>query len=74
MEGLVVKVVEDNDHLGQIVSGKCQEEKNVDLRLRKGRKSLFSLLGSGFSFKCFLSPAVKLHIYRTFSALLPGLD
>ena len=36
------------------------------MRLRKGRKSLFSLLGSGFSFKCFLSPAVKLHIYRTY--------
>ena len=66
MEDEIVKVVEDNDHLGQIVSGQNQELKNVDLRLLKGRKSLFALLGSGFSFKCFLSPVVKLHIYRTY--------
>ena len=49
MEDEIVKVVEDNDHLGQIVSGQNQELKNVDLRLLKGRKSLFALLGSGFS-------------------------
>ena len=62
----IVKVVEDNEHLGQIVSGKRQEEKNVDMKLQKGRNCLFGLLGSGFSFKCFLSPLVKLHIYRTY--------
>ena len=67
MDGEIVKVVENNEHLGQIVSGKKQEEKNVDLKLEKGRKSLFSLLGSGFSYKCFLSPVLKLHIYRTFT-------
>ena len=62
----VVKVVEDNEHLGQVVSGKNQEEKNVDLRITKGRKCLFGLFGVGFAFKCFLSPVVKLHIYRTY--------
>ena len=67
MNNEVVKVVENNEHLGQIVSGKRQAEKNVDLRLQKGRKGLFGLLGSGFSFKCFLSPVVKLHIYRTYT-------
>ena len=67
MNDEVVKVVEDNEHLGQIVSGKRQAEKNIDLRLQKGRKCLFSLLGAGFSFKCFLSPVVKLHIYRTYT-------
>ena len=61
-----VKVVEDNEHLGQIVSGTNQEQKNIDLRISKGRKCLFGLLGAGFAFKCFLSPVVKLHIYRTY--------
>ena len=67
MDGEKVKVEENNEHLGQIVSGKQQEQKNVDQRIEKGRKSLFSLLGSGFSFKCNLSPVLKLHIYRTFT-------
>ena len=61
MNNDVIKVVENNDHLGQIVSGK-----NVDQRLEKGRKSLYSFLGSGFSFKCLLSPVLKLHAFRTF--------
>ena len=34
-----VKVTVDNDHLGQIVSGLGQEEKNIELRLNKGRGS-----------------------------------
>ena len=66
MNGEVVKVVEDNEHLGQVVSGRNQEEKNVDLRITKGRKCVFGLLGVGFVFKCFLSPVVKLHSYRTY--------
>ena len=67
MDKEVVKVVTDNEHLGQIVSGKNQENKNVDLRLEKGRKNLYSFLGAGFSYKCLLSPVLKLHIYRTFT-------
>ena len=35
MAGQPIDVVEDNDHLGQIVSGFRQEEKNVDLRIQK---------------------------------------
>jgi hypothetical protein len=66
MNDEVVKVVEDNEHLGQVVSGRNQEENNVDLRITKGRKCLFGLLGVGFAFKCFLSPVVKLHSYRTY--------
>ena len=66
MGGQTVEVVENNEHLGQIVSGSRQEEKNVDLRILKSRNMLFSLLGPAFSFKCLLSPTVKLHIYRTF--------
>ena len=48
------------------MSGSRQEEKNVDLRIQKSRNTLFGLLGPAFSFKCLLSPTVKLHIYRTF--------
>ena len=66
MSGQTIQVVENNDHLGQIVSGSRQEEKNVDLRIQKSRNTLFGLLGPAFSFKCLLSPLVKLHIYRTF--------
>jgi hypothetical protein len=66
MNDEVVKVVEDNEHLGQVVSGQNQAEKNIDLRVVKSRKCLFGLLGAGFAFKCFLSPVVKLHIYQTY--------
>lgn len=65
MDGEQVEVVEDNDHLGQIVSGCRQVEENIDDRIKKKRKSLFSLLGLAFSYKCLLSPSMKLHIYRT---------
>ena len=50
------------------MSGRRQEEKNIDLRLEKGRKSLFGLLGAGFAFKSSLSPVVKLHIFRTYAS------
>ena len=67
MDGQAVQVVEDNEHLGQLVSNTHQAQKNVDLRLEKGRKNLFSLLGAGFAFKSHLSPVLKLHIYRTYT-------
>ena len=67
LNGERVKVTEDNDHLGQVVSGVSQEEKNVDLRIDKARKNLFGLLGAGFAFKCLLSPLVKFHLYRTYT-------
>ena len=67
MAGETVKVVENNDHLGQIVSGSRQEEKNVDERLKKSRNNLFGMLGPAFAFKCLMSPLVKLHLFRTFT-------
>ena len=66
MEGCKVSVVDNNDHLGTIVSGSDQERKNIDANIKKGRKSLFSLLGPAFSFKCSLSPQVKIKLYRTY--------
>ena len=65
MGGQTIKVVENNEHLGQIVSSSRQESKNVDLRIQKARGSLYSLLGPAFAYKCLLSPLVKLHIFRT---------
>ena len=67
MDGVKVDVVDNNEHLGQIISGFQQESKNVDNRLTKGRKSLFGLLGAGFAYKCMLSPAVMIYLYKTFT-------
>ena len=63
MDNTRVSVVENNDHLGQIISGEGQEEKNVDQRVQKARQSLFSMLGPAYAYKCMLSPAVKLHLF-----------
>ena len=68
MDGQQVSVVEDNDHLGLVISGNKQIQKNIDLRIEKGRKSLFSLLGPAYSYKCLLSPSVKLFLYRTYTS------
>ena len=65
MDGGTVNVVENNEHLGQIVSGLRQEEKNIDQSISKGRKSLFGMLGAAFSYKCHLSPVLKIYIFRT---------
>ena len=66
MDGEKVLVSEDNEHLGLIVSGTDQESKNVDQRISKGRKALFSLLGPAFNSKSLLSPMMKCHIYKTY--------
>ena len=63
MDNKPVSVKEDNDHLGLIVSGYKEEEKNIDLKIKKARGSLFKLLGLAFSSKCLLSPAVQIHLY-----------
>ena len=76
MDGEQVKVVENNDHLGQIVSGYRQEEKNIDERILKGRNNLFGMLGAAFSYKCHLSPVLKIHLFRTFTCpiIISGLS
>ena len=69
MDGEKVNVVEDNEHLGQIISGERQIIKNIDLRITKSRNSLFSLLGPAYQYKCLMSPAVKIHLFRTYRRL-----
>ena len=67
MNGSTINVVENNQHLGQIVSGIRQEGKNVDQSLKKARGSLFSLLGTAFLYKCTLGPLVQIHLFRTYT-------
>ena len=66
MDNTQVSVNEDNDHLGLIVSGLREENKNIDLKIKKARGCLFKLLGPAFSFKCLLSPAVQVHLFRIY--------
>ena len=66
MDNLPVSVKEDNDHLDLIVSGISEEEKNIDLKIKKARGSLFKLLGPAFSYKSLISPALQIHLFRVF--------
>ena len=52
-----------------------EEQKNVDENIEKCRKSLFSLLGPAYAFKCLLSPVVQAHLWKTYNlpVLLSGL-
>ena len=75
LNGQEISVVENNDHLGLIVSGMDEELKNVDNNINKCRRSLFSLLGPAFSYNCQLSPATQIHLWHTYNlpVLLSGL-
>ena len=66
LNGQQVKVAENNEHLGQIVSGVDQEQKNIDIRICKGRNGLYSLLGPAFQHKSLLNPKLKHHLYQTY--------
>ena len=59
-------VSEDNDHLGLVVSGLNEEQKNVDKNIKSARDSLFSYLGNIFSYRCKLSQAVQCHTWSVF--------
>ena len=76
IDGQKLEVVEDNEHLGLIVSGLHEEQKNIDMNIIKCRNSVFSLLGAAYSYKCLLSPIAQCHIWRTCSLpiLLSGLS
>ena len=75
LNGEKVKVVENNEHLGLIVSGSDEEQKNVDDNIINCRNSVFALLGPAFAFKCLLSPLVQIHLWRTYNlpVLVSGL-
>ena len=67
LNGEQIRVVVDNEHLGLVVSGIHEEQKNVDSKISQCRNSLFGLLGPALSYKCKLSPQVQLHLWRTYS-------
>ena len=56
------KIGTDNEHLGLVVSGWNEEQKNVEKNIDQCRKSLFRLLGPALSYKCKLSPLAQLHL------------
>ena len=62
-----ISVVENNDHLGLVVSGTQEEQKNVDSNIQQCRNSMFALLGPAYAYKCLLAPAVQCHLSRTYS-------
>ena len=71
LDGQPVNVVDNNEHLGLIVSGSDEEDKNIDENIHKCRKSLFGLLGPAFAFKCLLSHSTQVFLWRMYS--LPSL-
>ena len=52
----------DNEVVKILTMSTVSENKNIDLRLEKGRKNMHSFLGA-FSYKCLLSPVLKIHIF-----------
>ena len=62
-----ITVCENNDHLGLVVSGTREEQKNLEANIQECRKSLFSLLGPAYAYKCLLPPTVKIHLWRTYN-------
>ena len=75
LNGEKISVVDSNEHLGLVVAGCDEEQRNVDQNIVKCRNSIFALLGPAFSFKCLLSPLLQLHLWRTccYPILISGL-
>lgn len=59
MNGIQIEVTEDNEHLGQIISGNNSTQKNVDLNMDKARKCLFSLMGCPISYHSEVNPNIQ---------------
>ena len=76
LQGDKLKVSENNEHLGLVVSGKDEELKNVDRNIKAARNSLFGFLGNVFAYRCKLSQAVQYHTWKVFvkPVLLSGLS
>ena len=67
LDGDHIMVSEDNEHLGLVVSGNNEEQKNIDANIQDCRKSLLGLLGPAFAYKCLLPPTVKVHLWRIYN-------
>ena len=76
LNGERVQVAENNDHLGLVVSGWHEEQKNIDKKINKCRDSLFAMLGATYAHRCKLSPVLQSHLWRTYNlpVLVSGLS
>ena len=76
LDGTPIAVHETNEHLGLVVAGVNEEQRNIDANVQECRKSLLGLLGPAFAFKCLLPPTVKTHLWHTYnlSVLCSGLS
>ena len=76
LNGDKITVTDDNEHLGLVVSGMHEEQKNLDANIQECRNSLFALLGPSYAYKCLLTPTVQIHLWRTFNlpVLCSGLS
>ena len=70
LNGERVRVVDTNEHLGLVVSGLDEEQKNIDANLVKCRNSLFAMLGPAYAYKCLLSPVVQNHLWKIYNLLV----
>ena len=75
LNGQRIRVVDDNDHLGLLVSGWDEEQKNVDQKIVQCRNSLFAMLGPANAYKCKISPSTQVHLWQTYNlpVMLSGL-
>ena len=67
MAGETIPVEETNDHLGQLISGIAEAQKNVDKNITNTRKSLFKLMGNPFSYSSLVNPSVQFKTFETYS-------
>lgn len=76
LNGERVQVADDNEHLGLVVSGWQEEQKNVDKKISKCRDSMFAMLGPTYAYRCKLSPVLQSHLWRTYNlpVLVSGLS
>ena len=74
--GQYLNVTSENDHLGLIVSDTNEEQKNIDKNISSARNALFALLGTALSYKCKVSPTVKMYLWRIYvkPILISGLS
>ena len=66
MDGETVDVADENEHLGLVVTGFHEEQRNVEENISRGRRSLYSLLGPSFSFQSLVNPKVQMYIFRMY--------
>ena len=67
LDGKKISVVDENEHLGLLVAGENEEQRNIDANIQDCRRSLLGLLGSAYAYKCQLPPTVQIHLWRTYN-------